>query len=51
MFTLTEMSRSAQRVTCLFIAAAIVALSFAASEKSSDSAKHQGYSVSVIELQ
>jgi len=51
MFAFTEMSRSAQRITCLLIAAAIVAFSFAATEKSSDSATHRGYSVSISELQ
>ena len=51
MFAVTEMSRSAQRVTCILIAAAIVALSLAAGEKYSDSATHRGYSVSIVELQ
>jgi hypothetical protein len=51
MFTLTEVSRNAQRVLCVLVASAIVALSLAAGERSADVATHRGYSVSIVEMQ
>lgn len=51
MFALTQISRSTQRTVCMLTAAAIVAVMLLAGALAAQSALHDGYSVTVTQLQ
>ena len=51
MFALTEFSRSTQRTVCMLMAAVIVAASLSLGAFGAQSALHEGYSVTVTQLQ
>ena len=51
MFALTELSRSTQRAVCMLVAAVIVAASLTVGAYGSESALHEGYSVTITQLQ
>jgi hypothetical protein len=50
MFTLTEFSRVTQRAVCMLMSAVIVAASLSLGAFGSQSAPHDGYSVTVTQL-
>jgi hypothetical protein len=51
MFALTELSRSTQRAVCMLVAAVIVAASLSIGAYGSQSSLHEGYSVTITQLQ
>jgi hypothetical protein len=51
MFALTEIGRSSQRTVCMLMSAAIVAVMLLAGALTAQSALHDGYSVTVTQLQ
>ena len=51
MFALTEFSRSTQRVVCMLLSAVIVAASLSLGALEAQSKLHDGYSVTVTQLQ
>jgi hypothetical protein len=51
MFTVTQVSRSTQRVICMLMAAVIVTASLSVAVISAQSALHEGYSVTITQLQ
>jgi hypothetical protein len=50
MFALTQYSRNAQRVICMFAAVVMMAASVGLGAAMAESATHQGYSVIVTQL-
>lgn len=51
MFSLTEFSRIAQRAVCLLASAVIVTVSLSLGAFEAQSAVHDGYSVTITQLQ
>lgn len=51
MFSLTEFSRNTQRAVCLLVAAVIVAASLSLGMYGAQAPLHDGYSVTVTQLQ
>jgi len=51
MFGLTEFSRNMQRALCLLMSVVIVAATLAAGAYEAQSALHDGYSVTITQLQ
>jgi hypothetical protein len=51
MYAFNEMSRTAQRTVCTFVSAVIVAAWLSLGAYGAQSALHQGYSVTVTQLQ
>jgi hypothetical protein len=51
MFALTEFSRSSQRAVCMLMAAVIVAASLSLGAFGAQSALHEGYSVTITQIQ
>ena len=51
MFAFTEFSRSTQRTVCMLMAAVIVTASLSLGAFGAQSALHEGYSVTVTQLQ
>jgi hypothetical protein len=50
MFTFTEFSRATQRAACMLMAVVIVAASLSLGALGSQSALHDGYSVTITQL-
>jgi hypothetical protein len=50
MFSLTELSRNAQRVVCMLLSAVIVTASLSFGAFEAQSAMHEGYSVTITQL-
>jgi hypothetical protein len=51
MFAFTELSRSTQRALCMLVAAVIVAASLTVGAFGSRAALHEGYSVTITQIQ
>jgi hypothetical protein len=51
MFALTDISRNTQRVVCMLLATAIVAVSFSLAAVGAENAVHNGYTVTITQLQ
>jgi hypothetical protein len=51
MFTITELSRTAQRFVCLLLATVVVAASLSIGAFGAHSALHEDYSVTITQLQ
>jgi hypothetical protein len=51
MFTITQMSRNVQRVVCMVLAIAVVAASVSIGAFGTYSAMHDGYTVTITQLQ
>ena len=51
MFTVTQLSRSTQRIICMVLATTIVAAILSLGAFGADAALHDGYSVTITQLQ
>jgi len=51
MFALTELSRSTQRTVCMLLAAVIVTAGLSLGAFGAQSALHEGYSVTITQIQ
>jgi hypothetical protein len=51
MFTVTQLSRSTQRIVCMVLATVVVAASLSLGVVGAQSALHDGYSVTITQLQ
>lgn len=51
MFTATQLSRTAQRLVCILLATVVVAASLSIGAFGAHSALHEGYSVTITQLQ
>jgi hypothetical protein len=51
MFTVTQFSRSTQRIICMVLATTIVAAILSLGAFGAESALHEGYSVTITQLQ
>ena len=51
MFALTDIGRNTQRVVCMLLATAVVAVSLSIGAVGAQSASHNGYSVTLTQLQ